>query len=153
MNAVVFRNVEASADDPVETWPFEAVVAALERGDLPQWRRLVEAVRERPWGRVARYVEQAVEVARPFGTGPLMREVVVRARAAAEASERAQVAAQVRDLVARSGRTQAQLAADVGTSASRMSTYATGAVTPSAAMMVRIRRAAAQAPGRTSPAS
>jgi len=141
--ALAFRNVDADVSDPVETWPFEAVLTALERGGLPQWRRLAAAIRQRPWGQVARYVEQAVAVAHPFGVSEAMLDVVAQARAGAEASERAEVAAEVRDLVARSGRTQAQLAADVGTSASRLSTYATGKVTPSAAMLVRLRRAAA----------
>jgi hypothetical protein len=26
-----FRNIDASPDDPVETWPFEGVLAAIER--------------------------------------------------------------------------------------------------------------------------
>lgn len=135
-----FRNVDAQVDDPVETWPFEAVLAALERGGLPEWRRLAAAVRARPWGQVARYVEQAVEVGRPYGISNVMTDLVAGARRDAEASERAEVATTVRELVAASGRSQARLAADVGTSASRLSTYAAGKVTPSAAFLVRLRR-------------
>lgn len=138
--ALAFRNVDAAVSDPVETWPFEAVLAALERGGLPEWRRLAVAIRAQPWGQTARDVEQAVAVAHPFGVSEVMLDVVAQARSRAEAAERAEVAAEVRDLVARSGRTQAQFAADVGTSASRLSTYATGKVTPSAAMLVRMRR-------------
>ena len=29
--ALKFRNIEASPDDPVETWPFEGILAAVER--------------------------------------------------------------------------------------------------------------------------
>jgi hypothetical protein len=60
----------------------------------------------------------------------------------AEQSERAEVAAKVRELIAASGRTQARFAADLGTSASRLSTYASGSVVPSATLLVRMRRVA-----------
>lgn len=139
-----FRNIDASPGDPVESWPFEGVLTALERGGLPEWRRLARAVRERPWGRVARYVEEAVAVARPYGISEVMTDLVADARRTAEQAERAQVAAEVRELVARSGWTQAQFAAEIGTSASRLSTYASGSVVPSAALMVRMRTVAAR---------
>lgn len=135
-----FRNVDASVDDPVETWPFEAVLTALDRGGLPEWRRLAAAVREHPWGQVARNVLHAVEVARPQGVSEVMTDVVAAARRDAEAEERAEVATTVAGLVAASGRTQAALARDLGTSASRLSTYVSGRVTPSAAFLVRLRR-------------
>lgn len=141
---LAFRNVEASPDDPVETWPFEGVVAALDRGGLPEWRRLIAAIRQDPWGQVARYVEQAVTVARPFGVSEVMTDLVAEARAAAEQSERTAVAAEVRALVAASGLTQARFAERIGTSPSRLSSYATGQVTPSAALLVRMRRVAGQ---------
>lgn len=51
------------------------------------------------------------------------------------------MAARVRAAVDRSGLTNAQFAALVGTSASRLSTYLSGQVTPSAAMLVRIEEA------------
>ena len=45
-------------------------------------------------------------------------------------------------LIAASGRTQAQFAAELGTSASRLSTYASGSAP--ATLLVRMRRAATQ---------
>ena len=45
-----FRNITASPEDPVQTWPFEGVLAAVERGTLPDWRRLARAIRADPWG-------------------------------------------------------------------------------------------------------
>jgi hypothetical protein len=51
--ALKFRNVDASPDDPVETWPFEGILAAVERGTLPDWDRLATAIRVDPWGPVA----------------------------------------------------------------------------------------------------
>jgi len=144
---LAFRNIDASPDDPVQTWPFEGVLAALERGGLPEWRRLAQAIGDQPWGQVARYVEQAVAMAHPFGVSEVMTDLIAEARQGAEAAERAAVVAEVRELVARSGRTQAQFAARMGTSASRLSTYASGAVVPSATLMVRMRRAAEGASG------
>jgi hypothetical protein len=43
--ALKFRNIDASPDDPIETWPFEGILAAVERGTLPDWRRLAAAIR------------------------------------------------------------------------------------------------------------
>jgi hypothetical protein len=60
---LTFRNVDTSPDDPVETWPPEAIATALSRGDLDHWRRLAAAIRREPWGRVARAVEGAIEIA------------------------------------------------------------------------------------------
>ena len=50
-SALSFRNITASPDDPVETWPFEGVLAAVERGTLPDWRRLARAIQADPWAR------------------------------------------------------------------------------------------------------
>jgi DNA-binding transcriptional regulator YiaG len=138
--ALAFRNIDASPADPVQTWPFEGVLTALERGGLDEWRRLAQAIKADPWGQVARYVEQVVAVAHPYGVSEVMTDIVAEARRDAEASERAEVAATVRSLITASGRTQARFAADLGTSASRLSTYASGSVVPSSAMLVRMRR-------------
>ena len=60
-----------------------------------------------------------------------------------EEAERLEVAHEIRDLVAASGYSQRQFARFIGTSGPRLSTYVNGLVTPSASMMVRIRRCAA----------
>lgn len=140
MTALAFRNVDASPDDPVSAWPQEAIQTALERGGLSHWRRLAEAIRADPWGRVARTVEEVLTYSRPYGVAPLMERVVARAREAAEASEREVVATEVAELIEASGLSRAEFASRIGTSTSRLSTYATGKVTPSAALLVRMRR-------------
>jgi DNA-binding transcriptional regulator YiaG len=137
-----FRNVDASPDDPVETWPFEGILAAIERGTLPDWRRLATAIRADPWGPVAQQVLEAIRLSRPYGTAELLEGVVARARELAVDSERADVASEVRDLVGRSGLSRQDFAARIGTSRSRLSTYMSGKVVPSAALMVRMRRIA-----------
>ena len=140
-----FRNLNASPEDPVEIWPFEGVLAAVERGTLPDWRRLAQAIRADPWGPVARQVLEAVELSRPYGTTELLEGVVNRAREMAADSERAEVASQVRNLVSASGLSQRDFAARLGTSRSRLSTYMSGKVVPSAALIVRMRRVASRA--------
>ena len=143
--ALKFRNVDASPDDPVETWPFEGILAAVERGTLPDWDRLATAIRADPWGPVAQQVLEAVRLSRPYGTTELLEAVVARARRLAMDSERDTVASEVRDLVGRSGLSKQEFADRIGTSRSRLSTYMSGKVMPSAALMVRMRRVALHA--------
>ncbi|MGQ0465999.1 MAG: helix-turn-helix domain-containing protein [Sporichthyaceae bacterium] len=145
--ALRFRNLDVDPDLPVAQWPGEAVATALERGGLNDWRRLAVAIRTEPWGPVARRVEEAVAAGMPYGVGPLMTAVVADARGAAERSERSAVAAEIADLVAASALTRAEFASRIGTSASRLSTYLSGSVVPSAALMVRMRTLAKSAGG------
>jgi hypothetical protein len=142
LSALRFRNLDVSPEAPVEDWPFEGVVTAIERGGLPDWQRLAAAIDAEPWGQVARYVAEALHVVRPYGVAPLMESIIERARARAESSERAEVARRVAGLVARSGLTRQAFADRMGTSASRLSTYLTGRVVPSAALLVRMERVA-----------
>jgi len=142
---LTFRNLRVSPDAPVSSWPTEAVQTALERGDLDHWRRMAAELRRDPWGRFARQLEEVLTHARPYGIAAAMEVVLDRARQRAEAEERDDVAAEVRAAIARSGLTRSAFASRIGTSASRLSTYATGSVTPSAALMVRMRRVATEA--------
>jgi predicted XRE-type DNA-binding protein len=148
MSALKFRNITASVDDPVETWPFEGILAAVERGTLPDWRRLAAAARADPWGRVAQQILEAVELSRPYGTSELLTAVIERARQDTADAEREQVAGEIRDLVARSGLSQHDFALRLGTSRPRLSTYMSGKVTPSASLMIRMRRVAEQVQAR-----
>lgn len=146
MSPLAFRNVDASPDDPVSEWPLEAIQTALERGGLSHWRRLVDAVRAQPWGPVARQIEEVLTHSRPYGVAELMERVISDARQQVVAAERAAVAAEVAELVENSGLSRAEFAAAVGTSTSRLSTYITGKVTPSAALMLRMSRLGAGLP-------
>jgi DNA-binding transcriptional regulator YiaG len=148
MSALKFRNITASVDDPVETWPFEGVLAAVERGTLPDWRRLAAAIRADPWGPVAQQVLEAVELSRPYGAGELLTTVIERARQETADAEREQVAGEIRDLVARSGLSQQDFALRLGTSRPRLSTYMSGKVTPSASLMLRMQRVVAREEAR-----
>jgi DNA-binding transcriptional regulator YiaG len=145
---LAFRNLTITPDAPVSQWPTEAVQAALERGDLGDWQRIVAELKREPWGRTARQVEEVLSHSRPYGIADAMEAVLTRVRERAEAGERAEVAAEIRQAVERSGLSRAEFAAAIGTSASRLSTYATGRVTPSAALMVRVRIATARSAER-----
>jgi DNA-binding transcriptional regulator YiaG len=150
--ALAFRNLAVTPDAPVSSWPTEAVQTALERGDLADWHRIVAEIGADPWGRTARQVEEVLCYSRPYGVAEAMEAALSRARERAEASERAAVAAEIREALRCSGLSRAEFASRVGTSASRLSTYASGKVTPSATMMLRIRRAA-ERPARLVPSS
>lgn len=135
-----FRNLDISPQVPVRQWPAEAVLTALERGSLHDWRRLIRAIDEHPWGEVARKVEQALRVSRPYGVAGLMERAIDRARQRTASDERREIAGQVRWHLERSGLTRAEFAECIGTSASRLSTYLSGKVTPSAALLLRMQR-------------
>lgn len=137
--SVRFRNVEVAQGTPVERWPYEALVAAIERGTVTDWARLTRQIRRDPWGPVARQAELYLSYAHPWGVGPLLVRTISSARANAEAAERAAVAAEVRSLIEQSGLSTSEFAKGIGTSRSRLSTYRTGRVTPSAALVLRMR--------------
>jgi DNA-binding transcriptional regulator YiaG len=142
MTTLAFRNVDVSPADPISAWPLEAIQTALERGGLADWRRLAAAIEAEPWGPVARRVEEVLTYSRPYGVAAAFERAIDQSRATAETAEREAVAGEVRGLVDRSGLSQAEFASRIGTSASRLSTYARGKVTPSAALLLRMRRVA-----------
>lgn len=142
MSELTFRNVDVSPQAPVEAWPLEAVQTALERGSLKHWRRLATAIQAQPWGAVAREVEEVLAYTRPYGVAETMERVIERARRDAEAAERSAVAGEVKQLIEASGLPRREFASRIGTSASRLSTYATGTVVPSAALLLRMRSVA-----------
>lgn len=137
---VAFRNVDVPPGAPVSEWPYEAVVTVIERGSITDWAVLTREIRFDPWGPVARQVEEYLSYEQPAGVAELFRRAIDSARAEATNSERAEVAREVERLVRRSGLTSSVFAERIGTSASRLSTYRSGKVVPSAALLVRMRR-------------
>src|SRR5262249_4949643 len=81
--------------------------------------------------------EQAVTLADDTGVAATLRRTLAHSRQDAEAAARAEVRRRLQALVDQSGLTAAQFAQRLGTSASRMSTYLTGKVVPSAVILVR----------------
>ena len=134
---LAFRNVDVSPEDPVETWPVEAIQTAIERGSIGDWRKLVAAVNREPWGPVARAIEHVLGYSRPYGTAQLFERALTRERATARAAEAHEVARRLTRAFERSGLTRSEFASRLGTSASRLSTYLSGKVTPAATLLVR----------------
>ncbi|MCA2241309.1 MULTISPECIES: helix-turn-helix domain-containing protein [Mycobacterium] len=127
-------------DQPVEFWPTSAIRSALQGGDIATWKRIAGALKRDPYGRTARQVEEVVDGTRPYGIAKALWEVLERARAHLDANERAEVARHVRLLVDRSGLAQREFASRIGVSAEELGGYLDGSTSPTAALMIRIRR-------------
>jgi len=113
--SVRFRNLHTDPAAPVTGWPYEALVTAIERGGIGDWARITAEIAGEPWGDVSRQVEDYLTHERPYGVvGPLLRRAV-------------------------GGVHRAEFASRIGTSRPRLSTYCTGSVTPSAALVERMR--------------
>jgi transcriptional regulator with XRE-family HTH domain len=93
---------------------------------------------------LARRVEHYLSYRDQDGVSTLFALAIERARDHAAQADREEVVDRVNEAVRHSGLTNREFARLVGTSASRLSTYLSGKVTPSAAMLVRIERAAAK---------
>lgn len=121
---------------------------AVDHGSLAEWRGLLGVLVRCPWGPDATgLVAIAGRSERPHVMVEMMA-VVARCRECYKDREREQVANEIRNLVASSGLSQREFAARIGTSPSRLSSYVSGTVTPSAAVVVRIQRVA-RAPQRS----
>jgi hypothetical protein len=127
-------------DQPVEFWPTSAIRSALQGGDIATWKRIAAALKRDPYGRTARQVEEVLEGTRPYGISKALWEVLERARTHLEANERAEVARHVRLLIDRSGLGEQEFASRIGVSPEDLGTYLDGSVSPTSALMIRMRR-------------
>ncbi|EMY35846.1 DNA-binding protein [Arthrobacter crystallopoietes BAB-32] len=140
--ALKFRNLTVSPEDPVETWGFEGLLAAIERGDRTHWRRIAEALEADPRGEVAQDLREVLAAVENPAMVALFESIQQQILQEAEAHERAAVATRLQEYVRASGLSRAEFAARLGTSQSRLSTYLSGKVVPSAVLMVRAERIA-----------
>lgn len=127
-------------DQPVEFWPTAAIRSALQGGDIATWKRIAAALKRDPYGRTARQVEEVLEGTRPYGISKALWEVLERARTHLEANERAEVARHIRLLIERSGLGEPEFASRIGVSPEELGTYLDGSISPTSALMIRIRR-------------
>lgn len=143
-----FRNIAATPEDPVTEWGFEGLLAAIERGGMRLWDRIAAELRLHPYGPVARLLEdEVIPAVSHEGERELFRQVLRRARQGWELEARAEVAKRLRILLERSGLNQREFAGQLGTSASRLSTYLNGKVTPGADLLVKAERVGSVGPG------
>jgi DNA-binding transcriptional regulator YiaG len=141
LSVVSFRNIRAMPHDPVSEWGFEGLLTAIERGSMQLWDRVAAEVRRHPFGTVARLLEdEVIDAVSNEGERELFREILLRARQSAAEDAKTEVANRLRLLLAQSGLSQRDFAARLGTSASRLSTYLNGKVTPGADLLVRAER-------------
>ncbi|MBW0016304.1 MAG: XRE family transcriptional regulator [Mycobacterium sp.] len=127
-------------EQPVEFWPTAAIRSALECDDIAVWKRIAAALKRDPFGRTARQVEEVLDGTRPFGIAKALWEVLDRSRAHLEANERAEVARHVRLLIERSGLAELEFASRIGVAPEDLAAYLDGSTSPSASLMIRIRR-------------
>lgn len=139
--ALAFRNLKVTPADPVETWGVVGIQTALERGTLQDWHRIAMAAKD-PESEVAQEFEAAAKISdRPAATWWVRRKLEIL-----RASPEKKVTLKLKRYVIESGLTQSQFAELLGTSGSRLSTYLSGKVAPSAVIMeksdgIRRRRA------------
>ncbi|MCR1781143.1 helix-turn-helix domain-containing protein [Nocardioides carbamazepini] len=116
--------------------------ALIDGKDLAAWRALAAAAVAAPWtGQAERHLALISSGGRVGETAGLQAFVEMVQRVTRE-DERRAVAHQIRSSVESTGLSQREFAALIGTSPSRLSTYLTGAVAPSATMALRIARVA-----------
>lgn len=127
-------------DRPVEVWPTSAIRTALEKDDLAVWQRIAAAIKRDPYGRTARQVEEVLEVTRPYGVTKALSEVLTRSRDHLEATERAEVARQIRTLLSRSGLGPREFASRIGVPNTEFAGYLEGSTSPPASLLIRMRR-------------
>jgi hypothetical protein len=124
----------------VEFWSTAAIRSALESGDIATWKRIAAALKRDPFGRTARQVEEVLSGTRPYGIAKALSEVLDRARNHLEANERAEVARHVQLLMDRSGLAQQEFASRIGVTPEEFAAYTDGSISPSASLMIRMRR-------------
>lgn len=131
---------EPDVDRRVEFWPTVAIRSALESGDIATWQRIAAALKRDPLR-----ADSTPSRRSPRGhTGDRHRqrlwEVLDRARTHLDANERAEVARQVGLLLDRSGLQRQEFASRIGVTAQDLTAYLDGIVSPSASLMIRMRR-------------
>ena len=128
-------------DDSLPVIQTEAeLLGVVGGGSVLEWRHHFAMIAASPWSPYAlQLADLAHRAACPQAAAVIDRFTDV-CREQHKEREREQVAEEVRRAVSESGVTQRQFAQWVGTSPSRLSTYVSGTVTPSASLMLRMTR-------------
>ncbi len=124
---------------PLTNGGFEGL-AAVERGERKEWHRI--ALIEEPRDKVAGELAEVLEVVENKGTAHLFRRVQREALIRSEQNERNAVKDNLLQWLDESGLSRVEFSSRLGTSQSRLSTYLSGKVVPSAALMLRAQQLA-----------
>ena len=127
-------------DQPVEFWPTVAIRSALEGGDIATWKRSPPRSNATRLGAPPARSKRSWRTSRPYGISKALGEVLERARTHLDANERTEVARHVRLLIDRSGLNQQEFASRIGVAPEDLAAYLDGNTSPSASLMIRIRR-------------
>ena len=92
MTGLRFHNVDADSADDVRTWPYEALVTAIDHGLVPDWRPVFAEIRRSPWGLTARRVERYLGYRDPDGVSTLFTLAIGHARRNADPSDQVDAA-------------------------------------------------------------
>ena len=139
---LLMADIDPNTPAPMPESAHELLLVVQKQG-VPEWRRLLAIVASNPWGPEVTHLAGLAREAELSAPAHAIEWCAKVYRKRFEEAERLEVAKEIRRLVAISGCSQRQFAQYIGTSPSRLSTYVNGLVTPSAAMMLRISRAAA----------
>lgn len=104
-----FRHLDYPGDTPVGELGPAALEALLESGDLDDWRPLVDAITDDPYGRVARTVETVCTHHQMYGTSRLFLDLISRRRRLPLAEWRTSRGLTQTEVARRMGTTQAQV--------------------------------------------
>jgi DNA-binding transcriptional regulator YiaG len=118
------------------------LLAGLSGGHLPRWRQYAALVVADPWAGPGSAWLDRLDPDRDAFAVAVLTAVVEHAQRTAAERERTAVVRHIRRAIAESGVSQREFARLIGTSQSRLSTYASGTVVPSATMLVRISQTA-----------
>src|SRR5690625_6439453 len=113
---LAFRNLTVTPEAPVSGWAVEGIFAAIDRGVLSGWRRVVATVWAQPDGEVAADLAEALELAEDTGVATALRRSLDRARM----SEAERLGAMIAEWVRASGLTQAQFAREIDRKSTRL---------------------------------
>lgn len=135
MARLQFRNLNVTPEDTVDLWGVEGIATAIDRGGSEHWGRIQSAVEAEPYGKVALDLEQALDVTQSPSITKLMEDWLEYCRE----DDKKRFARSFRKWVIETGMSRAELAQYLGTSRSRLSSYESGAVTPSAVVVQKVR--------------
>ena len=137
--ALLHEGIDADEFLPVVTTHAQ-LLGVIEDGSVLEWRHHLSMIVVSPWSPYARHLIDLSETIDRPQAAALIEQFTEVCRDRNKEHEREQVAEEVRRLVSASGITQRQFAKWVGTSPSRLSSYVSGSVTPSASLMLRMAR-------------
>lgn len=134
-----FRNIDIDPSHHVSEWGVEGLLTAIERGDAGHWDRIVAWAAREPTGQFRADLAEALSLA--DGGGRAWISAVLRRQ---EETPHERLLRRMRLALRTSGLSQADFAREIGTSASRFSTYLSGGTVPSAEIVERMEQLAEQ---------